>query len=108
MLNAPVLLPGAEVFWDAFWLLSMGRQIILGFGVVSEQPLAYADISAFARDRPWFAPGTPAFEPLVRVIRAMDRVFVECMAERRKADADAKREQQGTKRPKLILPGSDA
>lgn len=108
MLNAPVLMPGAEVFWDAFWLLSMGRQIVLGFGAVAEQPLAYAEISAFARDHPWFAPGTPAFEPLVRVIRAMDRAFIECMAERRKADADAKSEQQGQKRLRPTAPGSDA
>lgn len=105
-----MLAQGLELFWDAFWTLSWGRQIAVGFGVVAEQPITYSDISAFGRDQPGLEPGEPGFDLLVRLIRAMDREFIATMAERRKADAEAKKGQQqrDAARSRLILPGGDA
>lgn len=92
--DAPVLWPGNEVFWDAFWMLSGRRQIAMGFGVITEQPISYEAIAAYARARPWLAPGTNGFDVLEQAVCAMDRVFITHMAERRTAEAEAKRRQQ--------------
>jgi hypothetical protein len=79
-----VVTPGAEPFWEAFWVLSGARQIGIGMGGVIEQPIAYSEIAAYARDQGFH---TPRFWPgFLGLIQALDRVYRSAMATKRAAE----------------------
>lgn len=72
--DRPDLWPICEPYWRAFWALSAGRELVLGYGVGMQQPLPYTEISQYARDH-GIQPGEDEFTVFVGLIRVMDSTF---------------------------------
>jgi hypothetical protein len=87
--------PGAEPWWEAFWVLSGARQISVGMGGVVEQPITYAELSAYARDHGWIE--RPFWPDFLATIQAMDRTYRSVMATKRAAETQQPSTGKGRK-----------
>lgn len=88
LVEGPELHPDAAPYWAAFWLLCRGRAVAVGMAAI-EQRLTYTDVSLYAGDH-GFKDRPRDFERFSHLIYAMDRVYLDAMAERRKQAQDQK------------------
>lgn len=65
----PELLPGLDIFWNAFWELQSDRQSGMGVG-----PIPYTAISCYANDFGFIGDD---FDDLVFFVRQMDDEFLK-------------------------------
>lgn len=86
--NAPALLPGLEVYYEAFCELSTCRQTGMGVG-----PIPWTAVDSYARRNGFEGEG---FDYLLRMVRALDDTFV--------AYTRAKQERESANGPGRVQP----
>ena len=88
LVEGPELHPDVGSYWSAFWTLCRGRAVAVGMAAI-EQRLTYTDVSLYAGDH-GFKEHPREFARFTHLIYAMDRVYLEAMAERRRQAQDQK------------------